>query len=179
MAQQTNPLLSPPFFLIEGINPSAPLSVQMEQIDQLNTLLLQEIDENFAKFHQTVTSKILPEIKRFAIAGEPTREAAQVRSKVHASPVDSAPRFGLHRPVADCRLVLAIVLRGGSGGPWYGRRRDHTGRASAGTVDIRGRDRHAQQRWERVVFVSAPRWLVCIWQWCHGIDSFATEAARE
>lgn len=79
MSQQpTNPLLQPPFFLIPGINPSAPISVQTEQIDQLNTLLLQEIDANFAKFHQVVTAKILPEIKRFALAGEPTREAAQV-----------------------------------------------------------------------------------------------------
>lgn len=79
MSQQAvNPLLHPPFFLIPGINPSAPISVQTEQIDQLNTLLLQEIDANFAKFHQVVTAKILPEIKRFAIAGEPTREAAQV-----------------------------------------------------------------------------------------------------
>lgn len=76
--QQQNPLLHPPFFLIPGINPSSPISVQTEQIDQLNTLLLQEIDANFAKFHQVVTSKILPDIKRFAIAGEPTREAAQV-----------------------------------------------------------------------------------------------------
>ena len=73
-----NPLLHPPFFEIPGINPSSPLSTQMEQIDQLNTLLLQEIDANFAKFHQIVTAKILPEIKRFAIAGEPTREAAHV-----------------------------------------------------------------------------------------------------
>lgn len=79
MSQQpTNPLLHPPFFSIPGINPSSPISVQTEQIDQLNTLLLQEIDANFAKFHQVVTAKILPEIKRFAIAGEPTREAAQV-----------------------------------------------------------------------------------------------------
>ena len=73
-----NPLLHPPFFEIPGINPSSPLSTQMEQIDQLSTLLLQEIDANFAKFHQIVTARILPEIKRFAIAGEPTREAAHV-----------------------------------------------------------------------------------------------------
>jgi DASH complex subunit ASK1 len=50
----------------------------MEKIDQLNTLLLQEIDENFAKFHQVVTSQVLPEVKRFALASEPTREAATV-----------------------------------------------------------------------------------------------------
>ncbi|WWD21029.1 hypothetical protein CI109_105510 [Kwoniella shandongensis] len=72
-----NPLLQPPFYVIPGIDPNAPISAQTEQIDQLNTLLLQEIDANFAKFHQIVTSRVLPEIKRFAIAGEPTREAAQ------------------------------------------------------------------------------------------------------
>ncbi|KAK8843446.1 hypothetical protein IAR55_007103 [Kwoniella newhampshirensis] len=72
----SNPLLQPPFYVIPGIDPNAPISAQTEQIDQLNTLLLQEIDANFAKFHQIVTSRILPEIKRFAIAGEPTREAA-------------------------------------------------------------------------------------------------------
>ncbi|ORY29155.1 DASH complex subunit Ask1-domain-containing protein [Naematelia encephala] len=73
---QPNPLVSPPFFVIPGISPSAPVSAQVEQIDQLNTLLLQEIDANFARFHQIVTTRILPEIKRFAIAGEPVREGA-------------------------------------------------------------------------------------------------------
>ncbi|WWC64193.1 uncharacterized protein I303_106801 [Kwoniella dejecticola CBS 10117] len=71
-----NPLLSPPFYTIPGVDPNSPISAQTERIDQLNTLLLQEIDANFARFHQIVTSRILPEIKRFAIAGEPTREAA-------------------------------------------------------------------------------------------------------
>lgn len=51
----------------------------MEKIDQLNTLLMQEIDENFARFHQIVTSQVLPQVKRFALASEPTREAATVR----------------------------------------------------------------------------------------------------
>jgi hypothetical protein len=60
-------------------------SAQMEQIDQLNTLLLQEIDENFAKFHQVVTSHVLPEVKRFALASEPTREAATVSTSVTSS----------------------------------------------------------------------------------------------
>ncbi|WVF65720.1 hypothetical protein IAT40_000451 [Kwoniella sp. CBS 6097] len=76
-SSSSNPLLNPPFYVIPGIDPSSPISAQTEQIDQLNTLLLQEIDANFAKFHQIVTSKILPEIKRFAIGSEPTREASQ------------------------------------------------------------------------------------------------------
>ena len=74
-----NPLTEPPFTLIPGIDPSAPISEQVEQVDQRNTLLLQEIDANFAKFHTVITSKILPDIKRFAIASEPTREATKVR----------------------------------------------------------------------------------------------------
>lgn len=83
MAQSNpNPLLSPPFYLIPGINPSSPISAQTEQIDQLNTLLLQEIDASFARFHQIVTTKVLPEIKRFAIASEPTREAATVSNVI-------------------------------------------------------------------------------------------------
>lgn len=81
MSQQSNPhnvLLHPPFFVIPNISPTSPISQQTEQIDQLNTLLLQEIDENFAKFHQIITSKILPQIKRYAIAAEPVREGAKV-----------------------------------------------------------------------------------------------------
>lgn len=71
-----NPLLSPPFYIVPGINPNDPVSAQIEQLDQLNTLLLQEIDANFARFHQIITTRILPEIKRLAITGEPTREAS-------------------------------------------------------------------------------------------------------
>lgn len=70
-------LLQPPFFVVDGISPSAPISQQMEQIDQMNTLLLQDIDYNFARFHEIITSRILPNIKRFALASEPTREASE------------------------------------------------------------------------------------------------------
>ncbi|KAL1406082.1 DASH complex subunit ask1 [Vanrija albida] len=69
-------LLQPPFFAVEGISASTPITSQMEQIDQLNTLLLQEIDANFARFHQVITARILPEIKRFSLESRTTREAA-------------------------------------------------------------------------------------------------------
>ncbi|RSH78857.1 DASH complex subunit ask1 [Apiotrichum porosum] len=69
-------LLQPPFFTIPGVSSSSSVSAQMEQIDQLNTLLLQEIDANFAKFHQIVTSRILPDIKKFSLDDRPTRDAA-------------------------------------------------------------------------------------------------------
>jgi DASH complex subunit ASK1 len=70
-------LTSPPFYTIPGINPATPLSTQTEQIDQLNTLLLQNIDANFARVHQVITTRILPDIKRFALASEPTRRTAE------------------------------------------------------------------------------------------------------
>jgi hypothetical protein len=110
-----NPLLHPPFFEIPGINPSSPLSTQMEQIDQLNTLLLQEIDANFAKFHQIVTARILPEIKRFAIAGEPTREAAHV----------SCRNLTLERKLIS---VLENILRSSGWSTKYSRRSFHHSR---------------------------------------------------
>lgn len=78
MSNDDNPLLRSPFFSIPGVDPNAPISAQMERIDQLNTLLLQDIDANFARFHQIVTSKVLPQIKRYAISSEPTRESALV-----------------------------------------------------------------------------------------------------
>ena len=112
MTTAPNPLLAPPFYIIPGINPSSPISAQIEQIDQLNTLLLQEIDANFAKFHQIVTTRILPGIKRFAIAGEPTKEAAQV------SCLRSTWALTTLSP------VLAVILRsrGGRPGAHPGRR---------------------------------------------------------
>ncbi|KIR28405.1 hypothetical protein I307_03870 [Cryptococcus deuterogattii 99/473] len=76
MSNDDNPLLRSPFFSIPGVDPNAPISAQMERIDQLNTLLLQDIDANFARFHQIITSKVLPQIKRYAISSEPTRESA-------------------------------------------------------------------------------------------------------
>ncbi|OXG85672.1 hypothetical protein C345_03713 [Cryptococcus neoformans A2-102-5] len=76
MSNDDNPLLRPPFFSIPGVDPNAPISAQTERIDQLNTLLLQDIDANFARFHQIITSKVLPQIKRYAISSEPTRESA-------------------------------------------------------------------------------------------------------
>ena len=53
-------------------------SVQIEQIEQLNTLLLQDIDHNFARFHDVVNNKILPQVKRYGIVSEPTRAASEV-----------------------------------------------------------------------------------------------------
>ncbi|GMK59309.1 hypothetical protein CspeluHIS016_0703240 [Cutaneotrichosporon spelunceum] len=77
MSQHADIIGKAPFYPIEGVDASAPLQQQMEQIDQLNTLLLQQIDANFASLQATVTTRILPEIKRFALANQPTRQAAE------------------------------------------------------------------------------------------------------
>jgi hypothetical protein len=103
----TNPLRQPPFFPVANVNPDDPIrygvssftqsltvialadahlnlstfwvySVQIEQIEQLNTLLLQDIDHNFARFHDVVNNKILPQVKRYGIVSEPTRAASEV-----------------------------------------------------------------------------------------------------
>jgi hypothetical protein len=66
---------------IHALNPSA----QMEQIDQLNTLLLQEIDENFAKFHQIVTSHVLPEVKRCLTDAALSKNERQNWKRIHIS----------------------------------------------------------------------------------------------
>jgi DASH complex subunit ASK1 len=51
----------------------------MEQIDQLNVFLLQDIDEKFSNFHQVITTRLIPAVKKFNAVSEPTREAAKVR----------------------------------------------------------------------------------------------------
>ena len=52
----------------------------MEQIDQLNVFLLQDIDEKFSNFHQVITTRLIPAVKKFNAVSEPTREAAKVRT---------------------------------------------------------------------------------------------------
>ncbi|KAG5644148.1 hypothetical protein DXG03_009043 [Asterophora parasitica] len=40
-------------------------------------LIYQNIDENFSKIHHTLANKVLPALKRYAVATEPVREAAK------------------------------------------------------------------------------------------------------
>ncbi|KAF5377142.1 hypothetical protein D9757_008796 [Collybiopsis confluens] len=62
---------------IPGLDTSASAQDQIEQIEQLITLKLQNIDENFAKVHNTLSTRILPAVKRYAVGTEPVREAAK------------------------------------------------------------------------------------------------------
>ena len=100
----SNPLRESPFIQVANVNPDDPIryvltcipglkcatamnsnpniispcSVQIEQIEQLNTLLLQDIDHNFARFHDVVNNKILPQVKKYALVSQSTQEASRV-----------------------------------------------------------------------------------------------------
>ncbi|KAG8742545.1 DASH complex subunit ask1 [Ceratobasidium sp. 414] len=71
------PTPDPREIIIPGVDPELPITVQTEQIDQLITLKLQNIDKNFAKCHQIITTKILPALKKYSAGSQPTRDAAK------------------------------------------------------------------------------------------------------
>ncbi|CAE6361517.1 unnamed protein product [Rhizoctonia solani] len=71
------PTPDPRDIVIPGVDPDLPITVQTEQIDQLITLKLQNIDKNFAKCHQIITTKILPSLKKYSAGSQPTRDAAK------------------------------------------------------------------------------------------------------
>ncbi|CAE6342728.1 unnamed protein product [Rhizoctonia solani] len=71
------PTPDPRDIIIPGVDPDLPITVQTEQIDQLITLKLQNIDKNFAKCHQIITTKILPSLKKYSAGSQPTRDAAK------------------------------------------------------------------------------------------------------
>ncbi|EJD50926.1 hypothetical protein AURDEDRAFT_150067 [Auricularia subglabra TFB-10046 SS5] len=81
---------------VPGLDTNAPVSEQIEQIEQLITIKLQardyqlsgavygllsfyeqNLDENFAAIHHIITTRLLPAIKRYSVASEPIREAAR------------------------------------------------------------------------------------------------------
>ncbi|KAK0209073.1 hypothetical protein DFS33DRAFT_1254501 [Desarmillaria ectypa] len=62
---------------VPGLDTTASVNDQIDQIEQLITIKLQTIDENFSKIHNVLANKILPAVKRYAVATEPVREAAQ------------------------------------------------------------------------------------------------------
>ncbi|THV04457.1 hypothetical protein K435DRAFT_961909 [Dendrothele bispora CBS 962.96] len=62
---------------VPGVDTNASPHDQIEQIEQLITLKLQNIDENFSKIHHILTTRILPSMKRYRAGTEPVREAAK------------------------------------------------------------------------------------------------------
>ncbi|KAI9432126.1 DASH complex subunit Ask1-domain-containing protein, partial [Lactarius indigo] len=71
------PSTDPSSITIPGLDTAASVNDQIDQIDQLITLKLQDIDANFSKMQQVLSNRILPAVKRFAIGTEPVREAAK------------------------------------------------------------------------------------------------------
>ncbi|KAJ4470920.1 hypothetical protein J3R30DRAFT_1137932 [Lentinula aciculospora] len=72
---QPNP--DPSTIEVPGLDASVSPQDQIEQIEQLITLKLQNIDENFAKIHHILSNRILPAVKRYSVGTEPVREAAK------------------------------------------------------------------------------------------------------
>ncbi|KAF9011205.1 hypothetical protein BDQ17DRAFT_1233650 [Cyathus striatus] len=71
------PSSNPASIEVPGLDTTASVTDQIEQIEQLITIKLQNIDENFSKIHNVLANKILPAVKRYAVGTEPVREAAQ------------------------------------------------------------------------------------------------------
>ncbi|KAF8807872.1 hypothetical protein BYT27DRAFT_7338498 [Phlegmacium glaucopus] len=71
------PASDPSSIVIPGLDTDASTIDQIEQIEQLITIKLQNIDENFSKIHNVLANKLLPAVKRYAVGTEPVREAAK------------------------------------------------------------------------------------------------------
>ncbi|KAF9444417.1 hypothetical protein P691DRAFT_736487 [Macrolepiota fuliginosa MF-IS2] len=71
------PNSNPASIHVPGLDTTAPVHDQIEQIEQLITIKLQNIDENFSRIHNVLANKLLPAVKRYAVGTEPVREAAK------------------------------------------------------------------------------------------------------
>ncbi|KAG1848504.1 hypothetical protein DFJ58DRAFT_717051 [Suillus subalutaceus] len=62
---------------VAGLDTNASVNDQIDQIEQLITIKLQNIDTNFSKIQNIMATKLLPAVKRYAVSTEPVREAAK------------------------------------------------------------------------------------------------------
>ncbi|KAG2358797.1 hypothetical protein BDR07DRAFT_1452585 [Suillus spraguei] len=62
---------------VPGLETNASVNDQIDQIEQLITIKLQNIDTNFSKIQNIMATKLLPAVKRYAVSTEPVREAAK------------------------------------------------------------------------------------------------------
>ncbi|KDQ15678.1 hypothetical protein BOTBODRAFT_187119 [Botryobasidium botryosum FD-172 SS1] len=67
----------PSTIVIPGLDETASTTAQIEYIDQLITLEMQDIDANFARCHHIITTRILPNVKKFSQVSQPTRQSAR------------------------------------------------------------------------------------------------------
>ncbi|KAI0667704.1 hypothetical protein C8Q78DRAFT_1052168 [Trametes maxima] len=71
------PTHDPNDIVVPGLDSAAPVYDQIEQIEQLITIKLQNIDANFSKIQHVMAGRILPAVKRYAVGTQPVREAAK------------------------------------------------------------------------------------------------------
>ncbi|KAI5120572.1 hypothetical protein M0805_002522 [Coniferiporia weirii] len=77
LSKRWEPNPDPSTIGVPGLDTTAPIQDQIEQIEQLITIRLQNIDAGFARAHQVLSTRILPSIRRYAVNSEPIREAAR------------------------------------------------------------------------------------------------------
>ncbi|KAI6136180.1 hypothetical protein F5141DRAFT_1039509 [Pisolithus sp. B1] len=71
------PAEDPASIVVPGLDKSAPVNDQVDQIEQLITIKLENIDANFSKIQNILANRLLPAVKRYAVSTEPVREAAK------------------------------------------------------------------------------------------------------
>ncbi|KAI6102683.1 DASH complex subunit Ask1-domain-containing protein [Pisolithus croceorrhizus] len=71
------PAEDPASIVVPGLDKSAPVNDQIDQIEQLITIKLENIDANFSKIQNILANRLLPAVKRYAVSTEPVREAAK------------------------------------------------------------------------------------------------------
>ncbi|KAI5991343.1 hypothetical protein EDC04DRAFT_2812208 [Pisolithus marmoratus] len=71
------PAEDPASIVVPGLDTRAPVNDQIDQIEQLITIKLENIDANFSKIHNILANRLLPAVKRYAVSTEPVREAAK------------------------------------------------------------------------------------------------------
>ncbi|KAL4070456.1 hypothetical protein J3A83DRAFT_4094416 [Scleroderma citrinum] len=71
------PATDPASIVVPGLDTGAPVNDQVDQIEQLITIKLQNIDANFSKIQNLLATRLLPAVKRYAVSTEPVREAAK------------------------------------------------------------------------------------------------------
>ncbi|KAI0372333.1 hypothetical protein BV20DRAFT_964481 [Pilatotrama ljubarskyi] len=76
-APRWEPTTNPNDIVVPGLDATAPVYDQIEQIEQLITIKLQNIDANFSKIQHVMANRILPAVKRYAVGTQPVREAAK------------------------------------------------------------------------------------------------------
>ncbi|KAG9313916.1 hypothetical protein JVU11DRAFT_4688 [Chiua virens] len=75
--QRWTPSVDPASIVVPGLDTSASINDQVDQIEQLITIKLQNIDANFSKIQHLMSTRLLPAVKRYAVGTESVREAAK------------------------------------------------------------------------------------------------------